>query len=111
MISPELAIAVQTLVIYSWNLKRHPNVEKHQSNAKVIPIVPIEIKRNNILSVRIQKKFKSFADLPIARETREKPSSVTTARRELPQHYNLENLETKMFWILLLIEPFIYQKF
>ena len=40
MISPELAIAVLSVVMYIWRCKRDPGARKHVSNAKVIPVVP-----------------------------------------------------------------------
>ena len=47
-LSPELAIAVFSIVLYVWSCKRKPCARKHFSNARVIPIVPIELHRKFI---------------------------------------------------------------
>ena len=41
-LSPELAVAVFSIVLYVWSCKRKPGARKHTSNARVIPVVPVE---------------------------------------------------------------------
>lgn len=45
-LSPELAIAILAYVLYVWNCQR--KAQKHSSNSRVIPTVPVECKRNLI---------------------------------------------------------------
>jgi len=40
ILGPELAIAILTVILYAYNCKRRG--EKHNSNAKVTPVIPIE---------------------------------------------------------------------
>ena len=42
-LSPELAVAVFSIVLYVWSCKRKPGARKHTSNARVIPVVPVEL--------------------------------------------------------------------
>ena len=42
-VSPELAVAVFSIVLYVWSYKRKPGVTKHMSNARVILLAPIEL--------------------------------------------------------------------
>ena len=44
-VSPELASAVFTLILYIWNMKRDPQARKHSCNARVIPVLPLELTR------------------------------------------------------------------
>ena len=47
-ISPELAVAVFSVVLYIWSHMRDPNAKKHISNARVIPVAPVEIRRKRL---------------------------------------------------------------
>ncbi len=80
VISPELAIAVLSLVLYIWSLKRNPCAKKHAFNAKIIPVVPVELKqkhllsRSNIQQDDITSKFKSSnipSEVPIVMRCKE----------------------------------------
>ena len=42
-ISPELAVAIFSVVLYIWSCKRNPTAMKHTSNSRVIPVVPVEL--------------------------------------------------------------------
>ena len=44
-ISPELAVAVFFVVLYVWSHKRDPNAKRHISNARIIPVAPVQIKK------------------------------------------------------------------
>lgn len=46
-LSPKLAVAVFSIVLYVWSCKRKPGARKHTSNARVIPVVPIELLDTN----------------------------------------------------------------
>lgn len=58
-ISPQLAIAVLTVVLYVWNCKMNPDAKKHRSNARIIPVVPLSGSRQNCIPAFLPKKFKS----------------------------------------------------
>lgn len=64
-IAPELAIAVLTVVSYVWNCKMNQNAKKHKSNARVIPVVPIEFHKNDRAANSQSNKFKSTNMCPI----------------------------------------------
>ncbi|XP_032218510.1 uncharacterized protein LOC5518042, partial [Nematostella vectensis] len=61
-ISPELAVAIFTMVFYVWSQKRSPSAKKHVSNSRVVPIVPVESNIQNLFStvssLRDHPKFK-----------------------------------------------------
>ena len=49
-LSQELAVAVFSIVLYVWSCKRKPGARKHTSNARVIPVVPVELHGTNKVS-------------------------------------------------------------
>lgn len=54
----ELAVAVFSIVLYVWSYKRKPGVTKHMSNARVIPLAPIELfGKNKNNSKEIMRAF------------------------------------------------------
>ena len=54
----ELAVAVFSIVLYVWSYKRKPGVTKHMSNARVIPLAPIELYgKNKNISKEIMRAF------------------------------------------------------
>ena len=60
-LSPELAVAVFAIVLYVWNCKRDPDARQHCSNARVFPVVPIELRGtfiNNSNAARRELVFK-----------------------------------------------------
>lgn len=59
-ISPELAIAVFTVVLYVWNCKISQDHKKHRSNARVIPVVPIEIQLKEGMATTLNESSKKF---------------------------------------------------
>ena len=44
-ISPELAVAVFSVVLYVWSHKRDPNAKRHISNSRIIPVAPVQIEK------------------------------------------------------------------
>lgn len=74
VISPELAIVVLSYVLYIWSCKRDPTARKHSSNARITPVVPVELKNQHLLSnfasdVTVTRKFKSSiipTEIPVA---------------------------------------------
>ena len=54
----ELAVAVFSIFLYVWSYKRKPGVTKHMSNARVIPLAPIELfGKNKNNSKEIMRAF------------------------------------------------------
>ena len=90
VISPELAIAVLSCVLYIWSCKRDPCAKKHVSNAKVIPIVPVEIKQHHLIlgtedQKNVENKFKSSSmptEVPISMTAKKRKTFVTSKTSE-----------------------------
>lgn len=81
-VSPELAVAVFSIVLYVWSYKGKPGVTKHMSNARVIPLAPIELYGKNINnSKEIMRAFHCNTS-----ET--ELSSTMNGQRNLPLNFN-----------------------
>ena len=80
-VSPELAVAVFSIVLYFWSYKRKPGVTKHMSNARVIPLAPIELYgKNKNISKEIMRAFH-------CNTSQTELSSTMDRQRSLPLNY------------------------
>ena len=77
----ELAVAVFSIVLYVWSYKRKPGVTKHMSNARVIPLAPIELYgKNKNISKEIMRAFH-------CNTSQTELSSTMDRQRNLPLNY------------------------
>ena len=101
VISPELAIAVLSLVLYIWSSKRNPSARKHSSNAKINPVVPVELKQSHLLSgpdlpKSVPYKFKSSSiptDVPSAMKCRTPSKCKTFSCGSLGSEVEINDIE------------------
>ena len=105
VISPELAIAVLSCVLYIWSCKRDPCAQKHVSNAKVIPVVPVEIKQHHLLlgteyQKNVANKLKSSGvpiEVPITMKVKSCKTFFTSQTSETTSFMdNLKSAETAL---------------
>ena len=82
-LSPELAVAVFSIVLYVWSCKRNPGARKHVSNARVIPVVPIEVHSKNKTHVTINNELV----FNCATSCRELPPTLTRGSNISPARY------------------------
>ncbi|PFX13533.1 hypothetical protein AWC38_SpisGene22377 [Stylophora pistillata] len=97
-ISPELAVAVLTVVFYAWNFKRDPDAKKHCSNARIFPVTPIELHseeeiNNDMFQVERRSKTAGYKpDVPITMNIPQAPDiGIKTSSFE-----NLKRMLVKM---------------